>query len=197
MYKIDYDMIKDDMTTFWVDGREHFWYKMAWSILDECGLTSYDDEYSCYDVYFRAIVLSMIYSDFCKLAFEEFDYYDCYAEKYEDEFEEIILGQLYAKLDDEELTDDKNHIVCELADAKRKEVFSALSSKMDIFTVFMGMYYTGISDYYISFDSYEEYWDMIINKPSELADNIISPEDMICECQGAYSWLCEGAYRIQ
>ena len=139
----------------------------------------------------------MIYSDFCKLAFEEFDYYDGYAEKYEDEFEEIILGQLYAKLDVEEITDDKNHIVCELADAKRKEVFFALSSKLDLFTIFMGMYYTSVSDYYISFDSYDEYWDMLINKPSDLADNIISPENMICESQGAYSWLCEGAYRIQ
>ena len=197
MCKIDYDMIKDDMTILWVDGREHFWYQKAWSILKECGLTSYETDAECYDIYIRAITLSMLYSEFCKLAFDEFDYYACYDERFENEMNDIMLGQLYSKLEDAELTFDKNYILCRLADSKRKEVFSALRSKMNEFDMYLGMYYTSVTPYGISFSSYDEYWDILLTQASDLTDDIISADGLTFEEQQAYDWLLDGAYQLE
>lgn len=202
MNKVEFDEIKYGLDIFWGGGREYDWYQKAWSILDELGLTSYKTKADKHNVYIRALTLSMLYGEFCKLAFDEFHEYECFNEMYEDELEEVLIGQLYSKLPDNVLTSDMNYILCRLADSKRQEVFSALRKKLDETYIFLGMYFTAITpvdedDNPIDVgNTYEEYWDFIEGKTEVLLDAICPVDEIIYEGQSAYSWLLEGTYRV-
>lgn len=59
------------MFDIWCFGREREWAKLAWSILQSRGLTSYHNELERCAVLIRLGVLATIYREFCGCAWEE------------------------------------------------------------------------------------------------------------------------------
>lgn len=85
-----------------------------------------NDEVIYATVIIRTITLSMIYDELCQLAFGQSCEYECYAESIEELIPDIVIGQLYAKLDNVDYTEDSNYALCLLADHERNNVFRAL-----------------------------------------------------------------------
>jgi hypothetical protein len=55
----------------WSEGADLRWAQTAWSILDEAGLTRFDDETGRHTVLGRLLALAAYYHSFCQAAWEE------------------------------------------------------------------------------------------------------------------------------
>lgn len=181
----------------WYSGHEEYWYQRTWNILGKHGLTYYSTQKDYYKVFIRAITLSMLYEEFCHLAFDEYCSYGTYGDAVDGIIPEIMIGQLYGELPGYDFTDDTNYAICMLADAERQQVFKALLSEMTETDMFVGLYCTAVTPYRdgeeeetYDVDNYDEYWKMV----DEVYEQIIDGAPY--EAGAAFEWLMDGTHTI-
>ncbi|MBX6772810.1 MAG: hypothetical protein IRY83_13850 [Chloroflexi bacterium] len=101
---LDIEDVVSTMFAVWVNGGELEWARMAWSALQDDGLTRYSNERERHLVLIRAIDLAAAYREFCYLAWQEHDVPDYAGWAAEFDLEPFVLGQLVgdrADFDDE------------------------------------------------------------------------------------------------
>lgn len=199
---INFEDIKSELKLIWTNSMEHFWYEKVWSILEHHNLTSYKNTEGYHIVYIRALTLSMLYSEFCDICFDETTYYSCCDYKFEDELNDIVLGQLYGKLNTLEVSTDRNYILCCLADSQRDIVISTLRKELSDVEILAGMYYASYDGFNFSKDEEDteihtitnvyDFWKHIINNIECSLNNFNSGN-----ISSAYDWLSQGAYKIR
>jgi len=197
-YKIEWDDIEyaaKKMFSVWVDQPELLWARSAWKILEEAGLSEYDNELERHSVFFRFLVLGGIYRDFCCIAWEECTEkdYDEWAEYLD--LDSFIIGLAYAKINEYDPNDDlcQNDALKYLIEEKRSKVVCEL---IDSFDGVSGLYGT----LWKSRQSYEE-TDYIDEEETEfILPGMIEGTDpfspMTPARTNAYCWVDEGCYAL-
>lgn len=207
--RVSFDDVRNifDNYTVWAGGKAIHWYKKAWSLLDKGGLTTYQNDIEYTNVIIRAYTLTMVYMEFCQLAFDEYCCYDFSYWEEESGLSQFRIGQLSNKLlDDEELLE-LDDAFQGLVEYERIKVVDCLLKNIGPGgenTIFVYMYLTAVDmcdegtledddsdcscDDVSEYDSYEKevdlYYEEIVN-------------DVTSEKLGAYDWLSEGTYRLE
>ena len=169
-----------DQAEIWINGYERYWYKCAWSALEEKGDTVYASRYEYYKVLFYALTITKVYDDFCKAAFEigqSFDLPNMALEAIPEEELWQFIGQYTGCIyKDRELDYVLNIIVDEL----KNEVFDTIGSVMSRDSVFTWMYCTGTTQFYPEIDNNKNDNDEMQRYVIETYEDY---EAMICHCQ--------------
>jgi hypothetical protein len=203
-----------DRYRIWHGGREICWYKKAWMVLAEKGLTTYKNPFEKNIIIIRSYTLMMIYMEFCELAFKESFEYEFPDWKENEELSQFRIGQMTKTFwnDEEHLlyedySDDDALDVAfmELVEEQRITVIDGLIDNVKYFPddLFVWMYLTchNMRDFEVTSENsifeaesanefklyendIEEYYRPIIDK-------------MGSEEEQAYHWLIAGTYRIK
>lgn len=123
------DDVRHVFKTIWCSGYEEYWYQNAWNILQRQKMTRYTNERERCKVLLRAVTISMVYEDFCKVYSDELPSYD-YGDELLDDIPELVLGQLYGSEYPDEIVESPSSAIFTLANALRTEIVSALKSEM-------------------------------------------------------------------
>lgn len=110
--KVSFNDVESFFSIVWREGHELYWYQKVWGILESKGLTAYSSQLEYAIVIIRAITLSMLYEEFCQLAFDEHCEYEGYWDAVYDMIPDIVIGQLYARLAEADYTEDLNYAPC-------------------------------------------------------------------------------------
>lgn len=189
-----FEEVRHIFKTIWCSGYEEHWYRNVWNILQRLNLTRYTNEGERCEVLFRAVAASMIYEDFCKVYRDELPSYD-YVGEIGDDVSELVIGQLYGAKYPGEVVESSSEAIFILANEMRKEVVSAIKSKMRDIDIFAHLICTALTitvtdndgdevDFEIeSFGDYVKATKLFQEKqfdPVEVAE------------QDVYSWISEG-----
>lgn len=195
--KVSFNDVESVFSIVWCEGYELYWYQKVWGILEIKGLTAYSSQFEYAVVIIRAITLSMLYEEFCQLAFDEHCEYDGYCDDVYDMIPDIVIGQLYARLVEADYTEDLNYALCMIAEKERKSVFAAIRSILTETDIFIGMYCTNYTPYKdieeeeeYEINSYEDYWKMIEAEYETIIDSIPY------EANAAFEWITDGSLSV-
>ena len=197
---VRYEDIEKIYTPFlyWSNKRDGFWYKKMWNIMENQGLTVYDDEESYYKVIFRAVTILLIYSDYLNIKYRETDLCSTiYGEVLYDYIPESALTELYYQ-NTQETEDDKEYEVRYIANSLRGEVVSAINNEIGKDRFFFSFYavehvYKRISDGRedtIEPCTAEEFWKLYL----EHMEEIIAGAESFSLDVGTfiYNWVVNG-----
>lgn len=151
MEVVRYEEVNDIFcaSNIWIDGKEEYWFRYAWSLLEKQHMTVYEQPQGFYRGVFYAVALAHTYGEFCHAAFDE--YYDLSPEDllYEAGYSEFQIGQMVGKLLPEtvKIYDDIEEALSEIVQKATYEVYHALKKEITVSEAFKWMYCTGYTPY--------------------------------------------------
>ena len=201
MEKVSYEDVKNTFNEVWQFSREQLWYKKAWTILEKCNLTSYDNREEECVVFLRAITLEMIYKEFCDVTFGEYCEHGAYYDNLCGNITDFEIGQVYGRNNNQEFAESEYYAVNWLADNEWELICKTLADKMDINELFLGMFLTAFTPNCLfeddslagkyDIETYEGYWEFIKKEGGEIVSTLPS------EYFTGYDWTINQPRRIR
>ena len=215
MDTVEFDEVEGIFSNIWCSGYEDYFYRKAWDILEEKGLTSYDSDAGHVYVIIRAICLYMLFGEFSQAAFDESFCYDDLTDNiksYDDCVDNFyfLIGQMYGKINkDGEVTEDLSDAAFELVNAERASVLDVLESGFAEYELVCVLFCVVAIDSVLeepveimdqngkveeiegeTIDSYDDFWNMVEKHWLDFAGN---PNKGLVR---AYDWLSGGTYPL-
>ena len=215
MDTVEFDEVEGIFSNIWYSGYEDYFYRKAWDILEEQGLTSYDSDAGYVHVIIRAICLYMLFGEFSQAAFDESFCYDDLTDNiksYDDCVDNFyfLIGQMYGKINkDGEVTEDLSDAAFELVNAEREIVLNALERGFAEYELVCVLYCVVAIDNVLeepieirdengefeeiegeTIGSYDDFWKMV---DKHWMDFEASPNRGILR---AYEWFSGGTYPL-
>lgn len=153
MKRIEFSEVEGYFQPIWSDSNEMFWYEIAWNVLADAGLTSFDDgdlKRHC-EILVYPYVLQMLMGEFSYFMFDEWYDYDCDFDDEDDVLNAAAIGWLYRDAlaqyhnpQDCFDNDPASMLMC-LAREYRHTVADVIFEKLDEFMVLYYLYFAVVS----------------------------------------------------
>ena len=141
IHTLSYNDVEDMFycNSIWTARVELYWFRHAWSLLEEHGMTSYSNQKERYKVMLYAVALIDTYWRFCYLACGESYDSDLYGVYAVDFIPEVIIGQMAEYiLHEDDVFENANEALCSMLPDLKYHVFQAI----DEFDACVWMYST-------------------------------------------------------
>lgn len=141
---LSFDDVQHIFKQIGCSGYEQYWFQNAWNILHKHNMTRYSSEAERYKVLLRAVAISIIYEDFCKVYRDELPSYE-YTNELDSDISDLVLGQLYGKQYPDEIVERQAEVIFTLANELRYEVISTIKSEMQDLEILASLICTALT----------------------------------------------------